>query len=129
MPTRLVACRGRSNILIDRTLVVVGRHPHCDSRLVSPRVSRWHCCLTAVADDVCVRDLGSTNGTWINGQRITSGRIRRGDVLSIAHIRYRIQEGQAEKTHTADPPNRLEDQIISLADSDGTALCDDCGGG
>jgi pSer/pThr/pTyr-binding forkhead associated (FHA) protein len=129
MPTRLIACRGGSEILIDRTLLVIGRHPHCDSRLVSPRVSRWHCCVIAVAGEVCVRDLGSTNGTWINGQRVTSGRIRCGDVLSIAHIRYRIEEGQADRAHTADAPDRLDDQIISLADTHGTALCDECGGG
>jgi pSer/pThr/pTyr-binding forkhead associated (FHA) protein len=129
MPTRLVGSAGRSEILMDRALVVVGRHQLCDSRLVSPRVSRWHCCLTAVAGDVYVRDLGSTNGTWINGQRVTSGRISAGDVLSIAHIRYRINEGQADRACVADSSCKLEDHIVCLADSHGTALSDDCGNG
>ena len=76
MLTRLLAAAGRSDIRIDRTLVAVGRHPRCDARIVSPRVSRWHCCLIAVAGGISVRDLASTNGTWINGQRVTSGRMR-----------------------------------------------------
>ena len=75
MPTRLLTA-GSSDIRIDRALVAVGRHPHCDARIVSPQVSRWHCCLTADVGGVSVRDLGSTNGTWINGQRVTSGRMR-----------------------------------------------------
>jgi pSer/pThr/pTyr-binding forkhead associated (FHA) protein len=74
-------------------MVVVGRHRHCDSRLISPRVSRWHCCLTEVEGQVWVRDLGSTNGVWINGQRTTSGRLQPGDVLSIAHICYQVADG------------------------------------
>src|SRR6516162_2336372 len=81
MSLRLISSAGKPDILVGRVSVVVGRHPHCDSRLVSPRVSRWHCCLTEVDGAVWVRDLGSTNGIWINGRRVMSGRLRPGDVL------------------------------------------------
>jgi pSer/pThr/pTyr-binding forkhead associated (FHA) protein len=128
MPIRLVATAGRSDILLDRVLVVVGRHPLCDARVVSPRVSRWHCCLTAVAGGVCVRDLNSTNGTWINGRRVTAGRVRRGDVISIAHIRYRIGESRASEAGTIDSPKSHEDNNIILTDSHDTALCDEISG-
>jgi hypothetical protein len=43
--------------------------------------------------EVTVRDLGSTNGIRINGQRVERGRLRHGDELSIAHIRFRLENG------------------------------------
>jgi pSer/pThr/pTyr-binding forkhead associated (FHA) protein len=44
---------------------------------------------------VVVRDLGSTNGTWINGLRVAEGRLRPGDELAIAGVRYRLEGGAA----------------------------------
>ena len=129
MPLRLVSSAGRPDILVDRVSVVVGRHPHCDSRLVSPRVSRWHCCLTEVDGAVWVRDLGSTNGIWINGRRVMSGRLRPGDVLGIAHIRYRLEKAQPDRPSTADSQGRLEEHGLSLVDPDDTALHERCDGG
>jgi pSer/pThr/pTyr-binding forkhead associated (FHA) protein len=72
--------------------VLVGRHPECDIQLDSRRVSRRHCIITAERGDLVVRDLGSTNGTSINGRRVTSGRIRPGDEVSIADVRYYFEE-------------------------------------
>ena len=46
MPVRLVALDEGPDITLDRTMVVVGRHPACDTRLDSLRVSRHHCCMT-----------------------------------------------------------------------------------
>jgi pSer/pThr/pTyr-binding forkhead associated (FHA) protein len=74
---------------------------------------------------VWVRDLGSTNGIWINGRRVISGRVRPGDVLAIAHIHYRLEEGQTDRVSTADSPGHLEEGSISLADPPGTALADE----
>src|SRR5262249_37691479 len=82
------------DIVLDRAMVVVGRHPQCDARLDSLRISRHHCCMTQDQNEVVVRDLGSTNGIRINGQRVEVGRLRPGDELSIAHIRYRLDTGQ-----------------------------------
>jgi predicted component of type VI protein secretion system len=112
MPRRLVASAGRPDIIVDRVLVVVGRHPSCDARLASSQVSRWHCCVTEVDGEVWVRDLGSTNGIWINGRRVTSGRLRAGDVLAIAHICYRLEESQADAWGTAEHPSRSEEGNI-----------------
>lgn len=52
--------------------------------------------------DVIVRDLGSTNGIRINGQRVEIGRLRPGDELSIAHIRYRLDNNQAHDATLVD---------------------------
>jgi pSer/pThr/pTyr-binding forkhead associated (FHA) protein len=72
-------------------VVVVGRHRRCDVRIASPRVSRRHCCLALDGDGVLVRDLGSTNGTRINGRRVEEGVLRPGDELSIADCRYQLE--------------------------------------
>lgn len=105
MPARLVALDEGSDIPLDRTMVVVGRHPQCDARLDSLRVSRHHCCMTQDNGEVVVRDLGSTNGIRINGQRVEMGRLRPGDELSIAHIRYRLDSGIGHEMTLADGNN------------------------
>ncbi len=69
MPT-LCAVSGGPDIPVDRPLVLVGRHPNCDARLDSEWVSLRHCVLARDGGDVVVRDLGSTNGTSINGRRV-----------------------------------------------------------
>ncbi len=87
---RLVALNEGPDIPIDKAMIMVGRHPSCDTRLDSIRVSRRHCCFTPVSRELEVKDLGSTNGIWINGHRVQTGRLRKGDVLSIAHIHYKL---------------------------------------
>ena len=59
--------------------------------------------MTQDKDEVVVRDLGSTNGIRINGERVERGRLRPGDELSIAHIRYRLENGAAQEMTLADP--------------------------
>jgi predicted component of type VI protein secretion system len=110
MSTRLVALDEGPDIPVDRAMLVVGRHPQCDARLDSIRVSRRHCCMTQDNGEVVVRDLGSTNGIRINGQRVEMGRLRPGDELSIAHIRYRLDGGEGAPEMTlADPFDRRAD--------------------
>jgi pSer/pThr/pTyr-binding forkhead associated (FHA) protein len=91
MPALLVSLDGNADIAFDQLVIVVGRCHRCSVRIASPRVSRRHCCLALDRDGVLVRDLGSTNGTRINRQRIEEGRLRPGDELSIAHFRYRLE--------------------------------------
>jgi predicted component of type VI protein secretion system len=90
MPARLVALNGTADIVLAGLLTVVGRHQDCDVRVDSSRVSRRHCCLAICGDGVLVRDLGSTNGTRINGRRVPEGLLRAGDELAIAHLRFRL---------------------------------------
>jgi pSer/pThr/pTyr-binding forkhead associated (FHA) protein len=91
MNARAVALDDSPDIALDRALVVVGRDSRCDVRLNSLRVSRRHCCMTQADGAVVVRDLGSTNGIRINGERVEVGWLRPGDELSIAHFRYRLE--------------------------------------
>jgi pSer/pThr/pTyr-binding forkhead associated (FHA) protein len=52
--------------------------------------------MAEVDGEVWVRDLGSTNGTWIDGRRVSSGRLRLGDALTIGNLRYRVEEIRAD---------------------------------
>jgi pSer/pThr/pTyr-binding forkhead associated (FHA) protein len=121
MPLLLLALDGGPDIPPGRGPIVVGRHPHCDVRLRSPRVSRRHCCLTEVDGEVLVRDLGSTNGILVNGRWVEAGWLRPGDELSIAHLRYRLEQCPADRASAADslPGTRADD-----APPSGTSLFD-----
>jgi pSer/pThr/pTyr-binding forkhead associated (FHA) protein len=102
MSARLVSLDGRADIPLDRVLTVVGRHRLCDARLDSGRISRRHCCLAIDRDGVLVRDLGSTNGTRINGHRVDVGLLRPGDELWLATARFRLEIQESGTPYSAD---------------------------
>jgi pSer/pThr/pTyr-binding forkhead associated (FHA) protein len=85
-----VSLDGGAPFRLDEPQTVVGRCRACEINLDSSRVSRRHCRLAFGSEEVLVRDLGSTNGTWINGRRVDEGVLRPGDVLGIAHLRFRL---------------------------------------
>ncbi len=69
----------------------VGRGKGCDLVLPDPRVSREHARLERGPEGTEVVDLGSTNGTFVNGQRVRRRRLRHGDRLQVggAVLEYR----------------------------------------
>jgi pSer/pThr/pTyr-binding forkhead associated (FHA) protein len=91
MPAQLVALTEGPNILLDKPIVLFGRNPECDIQIDSRKVSRRHCCLAQVNDYLVVRDLGSTNGIRINGVRVTEGKLRSGDEITIGNHRYQVR--------------------------------------
>jgi pSer/pThr/pTyr-binding forkhead associated (FHA) protein len=64
-----------------------GRGPECDVRPNSDLVSRQHCLLHVTDDAASIRDLGSVNGTLVNGQLVTGPRLlAHGDTLQIGPL-------------------------------------------
>jgi pSer/pThr/pTyr-binding forkhead associated (FHA) protein len=55
-----------------RTTIVIGREPDCDVVVKDAKSSRHHCRLTRDEDGFTLEDLGSRNGTFVEGQRLTS---------------------------------------------------------
>jgi hypothetical protein len=71
--------------------VTIGRAPDCDCHLTEPSVSRRHAQLRRVDETWLLRDLGSSNGTRLNGIRVTEEiEVRPGDQLSLGGVRYRL---------------------------------------
>jgi pSer/pThr/pTyr-binding forkhead associated (FHA) protein len=64
----------------------IGRSPGAEFIVEAALVSRLHCQLTATGDSLQVKDLGSTNGTFVNGTRVTSAALRDGDRLSVGRL-------------------------------------------
>ncbi len=71
---------------LTRPTTVLGRSASCDVVLPDPAVSRRHFRIERGADGVSVDDLGSTRGTFVNGQRVTSSPLQDGDRLEIAGL-------------------------------------------
>ena len=90
MPAQLLALTEGPSLVLDKPILLVGRHPECDIQIDSRKVSRRHCCIAHVADFLVVRDLDSTNGIRINGERVHEGKLKHGDELTIGNHRYRV---------------------------------------
>jgi pSer/pThr/pTyr-binding forkhead associated (FHA) protein len=73
--------------------VVIGRSRECDCVLAEPSVSRRHAVLRREDDRWLLRDLGSRNGTRVNGVRVLEAtEVGPGDRVSFADSRYRLAE-------------------------------------
>jgi hypothetical protein len=71
----------------------IGREPDCDMTLADETVSRWHASLERAAGGWLLADLGSTNGTRLNGWRVTSPiPVRPGDRVSFGRATFLLSE-------------------------------------
>lgn len=109
MPAQLLALTDGPSILLDKPILLLGRHGECDVQLNSRKVSRRHCCIAQVRDYLVVRDLGSTNGVRINGHRVIEGKLHGGDELTVGNFRYQVYlEPLSSSGHSVatPPPDR-----------------------
>jgi pSer/pThr/pTyr-binding forkhead associated (FHA) protein len=90
VPPHLLSLTDGPSILIDKPILLFGRHEECDVQLNSKKISRRHCVLAHVNDYLVVRDLGSTNGVRINGQRVAEGKLTPGDELQVGNFKYQV---------------------------------------
>ena len=74
MRVRLVPLEGGTPIEITKDLILVGRKEDCDVRIDHKSISKLHCVVVKTDGLLLLRDLGSTNGTRVNGQRGPPGR-------------------------------------------------------
>ncbi|MEZ6099553.1 MAG: FHA domain-containing protein [Pirellulaceae bacterium] len=72
---------------------VIGRGRDVDVSLRDPLISRKHCELYQVGNEVYVRDLGSLNGTFVGNQRISDHSLEPGDLLTLGTITFRAVHG------------------------------------
>lgn len=91
MRFRLVPLEGGNAIDLTRDLTVVGRKEDCDLRLDHKSISKFHCVIVKMENTLVIRDLGSTNGTMVNGKKIRRATLKNNDCLNFANLPFRVQ--------------------------------------
>src|SRR4051812_13158460 len=110
---------------------VVGRGPECQIRPNSELVSRQHCLLRVRGQIVVVRDLGSTNGTLVNGKRLMDEcELGEGDTIQLGPLVLQVVLGDDLDEHAAvkrnapppelggPPSSRKTEELSAIDDTD-----------
>src|SRR5713101_8900909 len=93
MRAQLIPLDGGPPVEIIRDLTLVGRKEECDLRIDHKSISKMHCVIVKTDGLLLLRDLGSTNGTRVNGQRVRRAALLPNDQLSIASHKFRVHLG------------------------------------
>lgn len=113
MLAQLIPVNGEAPITIQRDITLVGRQrDQCDLVLENKSVSKMHCVLVRTDGLLFVRDLSSTNGTKVNGQRVVRGALLPGDQLSIASEKFRVHLGPGEEPGEGVARDRTEMIVV-----------------
>jgi pSer/pThr/pTyr-binding forkhead associated (FHA) protein len=110
MRVRLVPLDDGPNIELVKDITLIGRDQECDIRFDTKSVSKIHCVLVRTDGLVIVRDLGSTNGTRVNGKRVRRGALLPNDHIAIATYRYQLKFG--------DGPDPADDRSLTNTPQD-----------
>src|SRR3954454_1280760 len=93
MRARLVSADGGPSVDLLKDLTLFGRDEDADVRLDHKSVSKLHCVIVKTDGLLLLRDLGSTNGTRVNGQRVRRAALLPNDQLAIANLKYQVKFG------------------------------------
>jgi adenylate cyclase len=105
MPFSLLSADGQARHDVrDGAPMLVGRAPTCDVPVFDPTVSRRHAELSLVAGGVKIQDLGSANGTFVNGEKITDRTARGGDVVTFGKVVFKLQDTAPPRPQMAGMP-------------------------
>jgi pSer/pThr/pTyr-binding forkhead associated (FHA) protein len=105
----LVPVDGGPAIDIGKDMTLVGRKDDCDVRLDHKSVSKVHCVLVKTDGLLLLRDLGSTNGTRVNGTRVRRAALLPNDKVSFANFHFRVHLGPM-----AQPPVSPDEQTQAI---------------
>jgi predicted component of type VI protein secretion system len=98
MSYKLIILKGRSAnqaIPIGQGPTTLGRQPGCEITLKSSQVSRKHCQIFEHEGGLKVKDLGSSNGTFVNNQQIDGPHpLNPGDILAVGSIQFRLEDAE-----------------------------------
>ena len=89
-----------SDLPLEKDVITIGRGENNDLPLPNPQVSRHHARLRRGGATHVIEDLGSTNGTFVNGQRITSKQLAVGDQIQISVFVITYNGGTLQQVNT-----------------------------
>ncbi|MHC4061286.1 MAG: FHA domain-containing protein [Planctomycetota bacterium] len=128
----------RKSFTLPSSVTVIGRRSDCDLYAPLTSVSKRHCQLHCDQGILKIRDLGSRNGTYLNGKRINEAVIQAGDHIKVGPLTFALQiDGQPENVDTskptgqhspernASPEDSTADEFDSFADVDLESLEED----
>ncbi|MBK6689168.1 MAG: FHA domain-containing protein [Deltaproteobacteria bacterium] len=82
--TWVVTLTNGEKVKLDKEAMVIGRSRTCDVVIPSAKISRQHASLSRVDGEYYIEDLGSANGLWLNGEKVTRAKLNPGDKYSIS---------------------------------------------
>ena len=87
--------RSGMSFLLREGNTTVGRHPESDIFLNDVTVSRHHCRFVVKGDILVIEDSGSTNGTYLNDERVDSAKLNAGDEVMVGRFHFVVAHGDA----------------------------------
>ena len=87
----LVPRQGGKQVRLQQPSTMIGRGADCDLVLKASEVSKHHCRIQLGPDSAKVEDLGSINGTFVNGEQIQKARLNDGDELDVAGLVFTVR--------------------------------------
>jgi pSer/pThr/pTyr-binding forkhead associated (FHA) protein len=120
MPVRLTVLSGPLSgqlIEINQAKYLIGREEDCDLRPDSRLVSRHHCAFLQDGYTVRLRDMGSRNGTFVNGNRINGTvTLNAGDLISIGESTLKCDISPVSSTGSETAPAKGPNAAMSQTD-------------
>jgi pSer/pThr/pTyr-binding forkhead associated (FHA) protein len=89
-------------ILLNKERMTIGRKPHNDIQIDNLAVSGEHAVIVTILNDSFLEDLGSTNGTFVNGQSVKKHFLQNGDTVELGKYRLKYINEVAHQTPAAD---------------------------
>ena len=83
------------NYFLEKERFTFGRKPTCDIHINDQGVSKEHAVIITLGNDQILEDLGSTNGTMVNGEKVKSHILQNGDVIEIGRYKLRFVNAKA----------------------------------
>lgn len=77
--------------ILPGSLKTMGRAARADFIVDAALVSRLHCRFTLDGDRLGVEDLNSTNGTWVNGQKVEKAPLLPGDLVKVGRVEFEVR--------------------------------------
>ncbi len=98
-------------IPITKARTIIGRQTDCNIRIPSGDISRQHCEIVVQGDSVQIKDLGSSNGTYVNRKKVSQAALAAGDLISVGACVFvvRLNGSPAE----IDAEDAYEDGVVA----------------